>query len=105
MKWLKHLIWKTITQDPQYEETQVPSSEITVNGVDPVLYEKLLAELTATGAVFDGSKVTFKGVEFQWSYDGVSAVRYIILKKPFYFTDKLIQNQIEDSVAKAKEGL
>jgi hypothetical protein len=107
VKWVKSFIQGKLDQikdweDPNREQNPMPSPEITVNGVDPVLYEKLLAELTAAGAVFDGSKVTFKGVEFQWAYDGISAVRYIILKKPFYFTEKLIQSQIEDSVEKAK---
>jgi hypothetical protein len=104
-RWLKHQVWKNVTRDPNYEETQVPSSEITVDGVDPILYEKLLAELTAAGAVFDGSTVTFKGCELQWAYNGVSSVRYTILKRPFYFTDKLIENQISQSIEKSKGAI
>ena len=79
--------------------------EVTVDGVGPILYEKLLAEATAAGAVFNGSEVTFKGCKFLWAYDGAGAIKYTCTEKPFYFSCGLIQNEIAGLIERAKEAI
>lgn len=83
----------------------MPCPEVTVDGVDPILYEKLLAEATAAGAQFNGSEVTFKGCKFLWSYDGAGTVKYTCTEKPFYFSCGLIQNEIQSLVEEAKGAI
>lgn len=110
MKWVKSFIQDKIDQyhdwqNPDREENPMSCPEVVVDGIDLDLYEKLQAEAIAAGAVFDGSKVTLKGCEFLWAYDGISRIRYTCTSKPFYFSCKLIQTQIEDLVQKSKEAI
>lgn len=106
MKWLRHLIWKNATQDPQYDEVQVPCPEITIGGIDQALYDKLLAEATAAGAAFSGSSATMHGCTFDWNYDTVSqTLNATCTKKPFYFGCDEIASAIQKIVADAKGGL
>jgi hypothetical protein len=106
VKWLKHLIWKTVTQDPNYAEVQVPCPEIVLEQIDGELYAKLLAQATAAGAQFNGTEVTFKGCTFDWLYTAEECTLHVTCtSKPFYFSCNLIQSQIEDLIQKAKEGI
>lgn len=106
MKLLKHLVWKYVTQDPQYEETQVACPEITLSDISNDLYEKLLGEATAAGAVFSGTEVTFKGCTFDWNYDAEAATLHVTCTaKPFYLGCGVISGQIDQLVAKAKGGI
>ena len=103
MKWLKHLIWKDVTQDPEYEEIQVPCPEITIEQVSQDLHGKLLSEATAAGAKFDGSRATIEGLEFDWNYDGAAETLHVTCtKKPFYATCGTVESRIRELVEKAK---
>lgn len=106
VKWLKHWIWKNITQDPEYEETQVPCPEITIEGIDQDLYAKLLAEATAAGAQFDGATATISGCTFDWNYDAeAGALRATCTKKPFYIGCDSIADRIQAIILKARGGI
>jgi hypothetical protein len=106
MKLLRHLLWKYITQNPQYEEKQVSCEEITIEGVHEELYTKLLAEATAAGAGFEGTKASLGGLEFDWNYDGVADVLHVTCtKKPFYVTCGVVESKIRDLVEKAKGSI
>jgi hypothetical protein len=110
VKWVKSFIQDKFDQyhdwkNPDREANPMSCDEVIVDGVNPALYEKLLAQATAAGAVFDGSIVIFKGCRFIWSYDKVSSFRYTCKEKPFYFTCDLIDKEIAGLVEKAKEGL
>jgi hypothetical protein len=106
MKLLKHLWWKEIAQDPQYEEVQVACPEIIIADIDHDLYEKLLDEANAAGAVFNGAEVTFKGCTFDWNYDAEAGVLHVTCTvKPFYLGCGVISGQINQLVAKAKGGI
>ena len=103
-KWLRHLLWKNVTQDPQYEEVQVACPEITIDGIDEDLYTKLLGEATAAGAQFSGASATFRGCTFDWNYDPpTQTLHATCLKKPFYAGCDFIEKSIRDLVTKAKE--
>ncbi len=106
MKWLKHLLWKTVTQDPQYEEVQVPCPEITLEEISPEIYAKLLAQATEAGAEFSGSKATLHGAKFDWNYDAETQTLHVTcLEKPFYIGCGVIEQTIHDLVDKAKGGI
>lgn len=110
VKWLKIFVQGKIDQyrdwqNPDREANPMECPEVVVDGVDPVLYEKLLAEATAAGAVFEGDEVTFKGCRFLWAYDGSQSFRYTCKGKPFYFTCGLIDAEISKLVTQAKGGI
>lgn len=106
MNWLRHLIWKDVTQNPQYDEVQVPCPEITIEGIDQALHAKLLAEGTAAGAKFDGATATIEGCYFDWNYDAEAQTLHVTCtKKPFYVSCTAIQSKITEIVTKAKEGI
>lgn len=98
-------IRKSLWQDPNYDMSQKPGTEVTIYNVDPALYEKLLSEATAAGAKFNGDKVTFKGCDFNWSYDGAASIRYTCTAKPFYFSDALIESELLKLVDRARTAI
>lgn len=106
MKWLKHLLWKDVTQNPQYDEVQVPCPEITIAGVPQELYDKLLSEATAAGATFDGNTADWHGCTLEWNYDSPSGtLSATCTKKPFYIACSQIEQGLRNEVVKAKAGL
>jgi hypothetical protein len=106
VKFLKHLLWKYVTQDPQYEENQMPCPEITIPEISGDLYAKLLAQAEAAGAKFDGAKVSILGLEFDWNYDLEAAtLRVTCTKKPFYAGCGQVEAHIRELVEKAKQSI
>jgi hypothetical protein len=104
VKWLRHLLWKYVTQDPQYEETQIPCPAITIEGIPQDLYDKLLVEATAAGAKFEGTTAAFKGCLFDWNYDSESQTLHVTcLKKPWEFGCGTVEQHIRDLVQGAKD--
>ena len=96
-------------QDPDHEEVPTVCDEIKLEGIDSALYGKLLAEAAAGGIRFDGSKANLHSgpisLEFDWDYDQVAQTLYVTCtKKPFIFGCKQIEMQINELVAKAKQG-
>ena len=91
--------WK----NPDREENPMPCPEITFEGIDQALHDKLLAEANAGGVKFDGDKATVSGMELDWNYDAESQVLTVTCtKKPFFITCERVQSTIEGLVAKAK---
>lgn len=106
MRWLKHLLWKDVLQDPQFEEVQVSCQEITIEQIDGALYAKLLAEATAAGAKFEGAQASISGLEFDWNYDEVAqALHVTCTKKPFYVGCDQVESRIRQLVEKSKGAL
>lgn len=106
MRWLKHLVWKYITQDPEYEEMQISCPEITLEQIPQPLYDKLMSEATAAGAIFFGTKVSFDHCEFDWTYDPPSQTLHITCtKKPFFIDCQTIEQKIRELAASAAKGL
>ena len=110
MKWLKIFVHGKIDQyrdwkNPDREANPMACPVVTVDGVDPILYEKLLSQASAAGAVFNGSEVTYKGCKFAWTYDGSRSFTHQCLEKPFYFSCDLIKTEIQKLVDQAKEGI
>jgi hypothetical protein len=105
-KWLKHLVWKNITQDTQYEEVQMTCPGIVIPDISKDLYDKLLSEAAAAGAGFNGNRASISGCDFDWNYDAVSMTLSITcIRKPFYATCPEVESRIRDLVTKAKEGI
>ena len=93
-------------QDPNYEVHQVPCPEITIEQIDQPLYDKLLAEATASGATFSGSTATMHGCTFDWNYDAASqTLNATCTRKPFYFGCDQITSKIQEIVEQARGGL
>lgn len=106
MKFLRHLLWKYVTQNPQYDEVQVPCPEISIPQIDGDLYEKLLAEANSAGASFEGSKASISGLEFDWNYDLESqTLNVTCTKKPFYATCGEVENRIQELIQKARTSI
>lgn len=106
MKWLKHLLWKEVTQDPQYAEVQIPCPEITIPAVPQELYDKLLSEATAAGAVFNGNEADWHGCTLDWNYDqSAQIITATCTKKPFYIGCSQIEQGLRNEVVKAKAAL
>jgi len=104
VKWLKHILWKYVTQDPQYEEVSMSCPEIRIEEVPQDLYDKLLQEATAAGAKFEGTKAEIEGAQFDWSYDDISQTLHVTcLKKPFFISCDSIEQRIRELVLKAKD--
>lgn len=104
MKWLKHLLWKYVTQDPQYAEVQIPCPEITIPDVSQELYDKLLSEATAAGAKFSGQYANFDHCIFDWNYDAPSQTLHVTCqKKPFFIDCETIEQKIRELVNGAKD--
>ncbi len=96
----------SLWQDPNYEVHQVSCAEIKIEGVDAVLYGKLLTEAVGVGATFEGTRASISGLEFDWSYDQPSrTLRVTCLRKPFYANCEQVETRIRDLVEKAKGAL
>lgn len=105
-QFLKHLLWKTVTRDPQYDEVQVNCPEITIPGVSPDLYAKLLSQATAAGATFSGDVAEWHGCQLSWSYDAPSqTLSATCTKKPFYISCVQIEAGLLSEVEKAKNSI
>ena len=93
--------WK----DPNREENPMACDEITFDGIDGVLYGKLLHQAIAANAIFDGLTVHFEGVALDWNYDAAAQVLHVTCtKKPFYASCDLVESKLRELVAKAKQG-
>lgn len=101
----KHLLWKYVTQDPQYEEKQVPCDELTFS-IEQALYSKLLEEATEAGATFSGDQASLEGLEFDWSYDAVSQTLHVTcVKHPFYASCEKIAAKIQELISNARTSI
>ncbi len=99
---LKTELW----QDPDYEIHQVKCPQFAIEAIDPELYAKLLAEGTAAGAKFDGTKASISGCDFDWDYDPASQTLNITCtRKPFYAGCELVEEKLRQLVAAAKGAL
>jgi hypothetical protein len=93
-------------QDPDREEEPMACQEITIEGVDTVLYGRLLSQATAAGAQFDGIRASIESLEFDWNYDAAAQVLHVTCtKKPFYATCSEVESRIRDLAAKAKTAI
>jgi hypothetical protein len=105
-KWLKHELWKNVTQDPQYEEVQVQCQEITFEDIDPLFYGALMRQCVAAGARFDGVKASINGLEFDWNYDADAQVLHVTCtRKPFFVTCLEVESKIHEQMAQAKGAI
>jgi hypothetical protein len=112
MNFLKRLLRGKIEQtkeevkdwaDPNREEVPMPCPEITIEGIDGVLYGKLLHQAVQSEATFVGLNVHFQGVSLDWNYDEPSQTLHITCtKKPFYASCELVESKLRELVAKAK---
>lgn len=106
MKRLKNFLLRALWQDPNYEIDQMNCPEIIIVGIEQPMYDKLLAEANAAGAVFNGDKVAFKGCEFDWQYDSPSQILHVTcISKPFYVTCDYIKSKIKELAEDAKAGI
>lgn len=111
--WIKRNIKKKLQsglnewRDPQGDEDSMkPCDEVTIEGIDQALYDKLMARAVSAGATFSGSLVTLKGCKFNWTYDAPSAtLHYICLHREFFISCSEIDSHIRDLVQKSKEAL
>ena len=94
-------------QDPQGDEDSMkPCQEVTIEGIDQALYDKLLAEATAAGASFYGGTVALKGCTFAWNYDAPSStLHFTCLGRPFIFGCGEVESRIRELVAKARTAI
>jgi hypothetical protein len=93
-------------QDPQEEENPMSCQEITIEGIGKDFYGQLLAEASAAGGKFEGTKASIGGCEFNWSYDAETQGLHITcIKKPFYASCDTVESKIRELVAKAKESV
>jgi hypothetical protein len=96
----------SLWEDPNYEVHQVLCPTITVEQIDQALYDKLLAEATASGGTFSGSTAIIHGCTFDWNYDAASqTLTATCTRKPFYFGCDEIASKIQQIVAQAKRGI
>lgn len=80
--------------------------EITLEGIDGVLYGKLLHQAIAAGAEFFKEELVFQGVTLSWDYDAPSqTLNVTCTKKPFYASCELVEQHVRQLVAKAKESV
>ena len=105
-KFLQHLLWKYVTQDPEYPEVPMSCPEISIDQVDQALYDKLLGEAQAAGVKFDGDTVTFEGCTFDWLYDSAAQVLHVTCTtKPLLVGCGYIEGKIQELVTKARQGI
>lgn len=80
--------------------------EIVIVGIEQPMYDKLLAEANAAGAVFNGAKVAFKGCEFDWDYDAEAQVLHITCtNRPWYYKCDTIADHIRHLAERAKVSI
>lgn len=97
---------RSLWQNPDYEVHQVQCPEITIEHIDQELYDKLLAEATASGGTFEGSVATIHGCTFNWNYDVASGtLNATCVRKPFYFGCDPIASKLREIVEQAKKGI
>jgi hypothetical protein len=90
-------------EDPEREANPMACDEITIEEVPQALYEKLLADATAAGAVFVGTKATIEGMAFDWNYDAPTETLHVTcLKKPFYISCAAVEQHLRERLLKAK---
>ena len=90
--------------DPGNDPMSCPA--ITVPSVDQALYDKLLAQATAAGVKFDGTKASIDGIELEWKYDAAAQVLTVTcLKKPFYMSCGEIQSKVAELIHEAQMGV
>jgi hypothetical protein len=90
--------------DPGNDPMSCPA--ITTPNVDQALYDKLLAQATAAGVKFDGTKASIDGVQLDWNYDAAAqALTVTCLEKPWYMSCGEIQKVIAELIHKAQTGV
>ncbi len=105
----KRFIRSTIEQvkdwnDPDREANPTSCPAITIEGVPQSLYDKLLSEATAAGAIFAGTKAYFDHCEFDWGYDAPSQTLSVTCtKKPFFIDCATIEQKIRELVSNVKD--
>lgn len=105
MKWLKHLLWKTVTQDPLYPEVPMSCPEMNIP-MPRDLYAKLLNEAEAAGAKISGTRANYKGCSFDWNYDTEAEILHITPDHlPWLFTCTEVESHMNDLIQKTKGSL
>ena len=75
----------------------------SVEGIGQELYAKLMRAATAAGASIDGTKVQYRGCQFEFAYDqGAQVLAVTCVSKPFLVGCDTIEEKIRALVAQAK---